>query len=337
MHPRIRTVKPETFTDELLWDLSEETGLPLIQAYIGLWCYCDRDGKFEWRVRPLKLGILPYWHGDFEECLDTLHRAGRIVKYTDGEKVYGMVRRFTEHQSINNREQKSVLPDPDECRIFAVSARVVDASLTGEARDDHASSGEQNRTEPNGTELSLSFGARARGAPHAERAKSKNNEKNEQSQSLAPNRLSDASSEPDVSAQPTTTQDAVAPPKNASKRVKGKRLCPPDWKPSEALRAYALDRNIDPDEMAETMRDWSASGGNMKLDWDATFRGFCRREANSSRPGQGMTEQDRRHVMRERREQERARQVTERVEDEYAEAYEAMMRQEEEARRAGLQ
>ena len=37
MRGHIRTVKPELFSDEALWDLAQETGLPLLQAFVGIW------------------------------------------------------------------------------------------------------------------------------------------------------------------------------------------------------------------------------------------------------------------------------------------------------------
>jgi hypothetical protein len=116
MRPRIRSVKPEIHTDEELWDLELETGLPLFRAFVGLWNYADREGRFEWRPRPLKAAILPYWEGDFEAALDALVAGRFVVKYTVGGKAYGWVRTFTEHQVVNTREPPSSLPaPPDMC------------------------------------------------------------------------------------------------------------------------------------------------------------------------------------------------------------------------------
>jgi hypothetical protein len=43
---RIRTIKPEFFSHEALFDGERETGLPLRLAFIGLLCQCDREGRF---------------------------------------------------------------------------------------------------------------------------------------------------------------------------------------------------------------------------------------------------------------------------------------------------
>jgi len=109
---RIRTVKPEIFSDEKLWDLSLESGLPLLQAFQGLWCYADREGRFEWRPRALKTLILPYWEGDFTRALEALERARYVVRYTVDGQTFGVVRNFTKHQRVNAKEQPSTLPPP---------------------------------------------------------------------------------------------------------------------------------------------------------------------------------------------------------------------------------
>ncbi len=107
---RIRTVKPEFFRHEALFDLEERTELPIRLAFIGLWGCCDREGRFEWRPRALKLDVLPYDEIDFAAVLDALAEGGFIIRYTHGDKVYGWVPSWKLHQHINMREQASRLP-----------------------------------------------------------------------------------------------------------------------------------------------------------------------------------------------------------------------------------
>ena len=114
MRGRIRTIKPESLTDEGLWDLETETGLPVFRAYVGMWMYADREGRFEWRPRPLKAAILPYWEGDFSRVLDALATRGFVVKYACGGREYGVIPSFKRHQVINNREQQSEIPAPPD-------------------------------------------------------------------------------------------------------------------------------------------------------------------------------------------------------------------------------
>lgn len=130
---RIRTVKPELFKHEVLYELEESTGLPVRTAFIGLFTVCDRDGRFKWRPRPLKLDILPYDSLDFSRVLDALASRGIIVKYASEKgELYGYIPSWHEHQSINNREADSVLPDPSKMGQTSMF-------LTDEPRVDHAS------------------------------------------------------------------------------------------------------------------------------------------------------------------------------------------------------
>lgn len=146
MRPRIRAIKPEIGSDEDLWDLGLETGLPVYQAFTLLWCCADREGRFEWRPRALKAVCLPYWDGDFSRVLDALTTRGFLVRYTSPTRegrVYGLVRTFAKHQHINGREPASELPCPEECEVIQTlgaslsrDSRVADVMPTRASRDD---------------------------------------------------------------------------------------------------------------------------------------------------------------------------------------------------------
>ena len=118
MRGRIRTIKPEAFLDEELWDLEVETGLPIFRGFVGLWTQADREGRFEWRPRALKTAILPYWDGDFSRVLDACVTRGFLVRYASGGREYGVVKAFTRHQLINNREIESELPEPPDTSML---------------------------------------------------------------------------------------------------------------------------------------------------------------------------------------------------------------------------
>lgn len=134
MRGRIRSIKPDIGKHEGLWDLGVETGLPVYQAYTMLWCYADREGRFEWRPRSLKTDILPYWDGDFSRVLDALVTRGFIVRYVSGTREFGSIPSFKRHQVVNNRETESELPAPEECVVVSVAStrapRVDDACPT---------------------------------------------------------------------------------------------------------------------------------------------------------------------------------------------------------------
>lgn len=134
---RIRTVKPELASHEELFELEQETGLPIRFAWVMLFCVCDREGRFAWRPRALKTYVLPYDEIDFSRVLDAWGTRGFIRKYRVAGEWYGEIPTFTRHQSINHRESASDIPaiaDADE-----VFQWVTDASFTREPRVSHAS------------------------------------------------------------------------------------------------------------------------------------------------------------------------------------------------------
>ena len=150
---RIRTIKPEFFHHEAIFELEKSTNLPLRLAYIGLWCVADREGRFKWEPRRLGVQILPYDGVDFSRVLDALTTRAFIVKYAVNDVCFGVIPSFTTHQVINNRESASVLPEPPAELLKSLgNPRVHDASTTRESRDEHAGSGEGKGREGKGKE-----------------------------------------------------------------------------------------------------------------------------------------------------------------------------------------
>lgn len=129
---RIRTIKPEFFTHEGLFDAEKTLGLPLRVAYAGLWCAADKKGRFKWEPRRLGVAILPYDEIDFSRVLDACLTRGFIVKYRVGDAWFGAIPSWSKHQFVNNRETDSTIPDVKD-------AEELDACLTREARVGHAS------------------------------------------------------------------------------------------------------------------------------------------------------------------------------------------------------
>lgn len=115
---RIRTIKPEFFRHSGLYDAEKESGIPLRVAYAALFTVADREGRFRWRPRELKLDCLPHDDVDFSRVLDALATRGFIVKYTSEDEHFGYIPTFKEHQVINNRERDSSLPNPLDCNEY---------------------------------------------------------------------------------------------------------------------------------------------------------------------------------------------------------------------------
>jgi hypothetical protein len=134
--PRIRTIKPDFFFHQELYELEEETGLPIRLAFISLWTICDREGRFKWKPRQLKAQCLPYDNIDFSRVLDALITRDFVKKYCHSGDFFGHIPGFSKHQVINNRESDSILPNPDSAD--EIPAENGDSS-TREARVKHAS------------------------------------------------------------------------------------------------------------------------------------------------------------------------------------------------------
>ena len=130
---RIRSVKPDLLRHVKLYEAECETGLPLRVAYVGLFTAADREGRFKWNPRELKLDCLPHDDVDFARVLDAWWTRGFIVKYAVNGCEYGWIPSWKRHQVINNREKASDLPEPNEENIInplTREARVYDASST---------------------------------------------------------------------------------------------------------------------------------------------------------------------------------------------------------------
>lgn len=120
---RSRIVKPEFFQHPELYDAERQTGLPLRLAFAGLWCHADREGRFKWKPRELKLGILPYDDVDFQAVLEALESHGFVLGYTlacprtdlgepKASLRYGWIPTFLRHQRPHPRETPSLIPPP---------------------------------------------------------------------------------------------------------------------------------------------------------------------------------------------------------------------------------
>lgn len=131
---RIRTIKPEFFTSEDIVSLS-----PLARLfYVSLWCEADREGRFEWKPRTLKMRYLPADNCDIDTLGQELIDSGLVNLYEANGRTYAHIPGFTRHQVINNREQDSDLPPPPQ--------RVKDACVTRESGRKEGREGKEGNT-----------------------------------------------------------------------------------------------------------------------------------------------------------------------------------------------
>lgn len=113
---RIRTVKPELFTNDRLADCS----LAARYLYIGLFCLADRRGRLENRPKRIKIELLPYDDADVSALISELANGGYLTLYAAdvGGELRDLIQinGFEKHQRITGKEAavESQFPAPQE-------------------------------------------------------------------------------------------------------------------------------------------------------------------------------------------------------------------------------
>lgn len=163
---RLRTLKPEFFTHELLAELG-----PLHRLlYAGLWCHADREGRLEDRPRYLKTVILPYDACDVDRMLSDLEGKGFIRRYEGEGKRCIYIPTFHTHQNPHFKEKPSVLPAPPvgaatngpRLETPPQGTAITHASESPvQAPDKPWASPVQDRVEPSSSRVVLSIGLRS--------------------------------------------------------------------------------------------------------------------------------------------------------------------------------
>lgn len=105
---RIRTVKPEFWTDEVLGEVSPSARL----AFIATWTFADDHGNLERSARQLKAQAFPYDAIDVEPLLAELLAVGLLVEYEVDGKKFMHIKGFGRHQKVENPSKpRHPLPD----------------------------------------------------------------------------------------------------------------------------------------------------------------------------------------------------------------------------------
>ena len=123
---RIRTIKPDFFTSE---DIVGITPLARL-LYVATWLEADREGRFVWRPKTLKLRYLPGDQCDIDGLADELVAAGLVVPYVIDGQTFAEIPTFAKHQVINNRESASTIPPRVSDATGTREPRVSDAITT---------------------------------------------------------------------------------------------------------------------------------------------------------------------------------------------------------------
>lgn len=103
---RIRTIKPDFWTDEKIVELSMSARL----LFIGLWNFCDDEGRMQYSTKKIKMQIFPADNIDTHELLTELAVIGVIDVYAVEDKEYIQISNWKKHQAVN-RPTASKHPD----------------------------------------------------------------------------------------------------------------------------------------------------------------------------------------------------------------------------------
>lgn len=107
---KVRIIRPELFLNEALFEIEQAHQLPLRLAFTALFTCCDREGRFEWQPKRLKLATLPYDALDMSAVLNALAEHGFVTPYQVDQARYGCIPTWDQYQLINPREVASNIP-----------------------------------------------------------------------------------------------------------------------------------------------------------------------------------------------------------------------------------
>ncbi len=259
---RIRTVKPELFKHEELFDAELDSGLPLRLAFIGLFTVADCEGRFKWRPRTLKLDVLPHDSVDFSAVLNALEAGGFIQSYTVNGQRYGYIPSFGKHQQIPTREieRGSALPPPAEKTEPQAEARTEHEPVHVEARTEHC---------PEFREVEVE-----------EEGKGKGKEEEAAQAPFAPPPPMPAPPMPEP--EPAAAKPAPAKTQKAARQPKPiKAPIPADWIPAETtyalLEKHGIERPFAEGCLDEFRLYWTERGES-RPGWEASFVNNVKRQ-----------------------------------------------------------
>lgn len=106
---RIRTIKPEFWTDEKIVECSFEARL----MFIGMFNFADDKGNLVRSHKRIKMQIFPADMIDCEPLIKELSVAGLISEYSVSGVEYIHIDGFSKHQKIN-RPSATTIPTPED-------------------------------------------------------------------------------------------------------------------------------------------------------------------------------------------------------------------------------
>lgn len=147
---RIRTIKPEFWTDERVVELDFWVRL----LFIGLWNFADDEGRMVCSEKRIKMQIFPGDSPNIRGGLDELSRAGLIDVYTVEDTEYLQIPTFLKHQRVDHPSRSKIpakptcpqAPSPNARRTLAPEGKGMEGkgkeTTPATSRDSQADSAE---------------------------------------------------------------------------------------------------------------------------------------------------------------------------------------------------
>lgn len=98
---RIRTIKPDFFTDAALGECSMSARL----TFVATWVFADDYGNLERSARQLKAQAFPYDSVDIEQWMAELVEHGLLIEYESDGKKYLHIKGFERHQRVDRKSE----------------------------------------------------------------------------------------------------------------------------------------------------------------------------------------------------------------------------------------
>lgn len=113
---RIRTTKPEFWTDEKVSECSMSARL----LFIASWNFADDKGGLERSAKQLKAKAFPYDDVDCEPLIQELLGAGLLIEYAANGKNYLHINGFLKHQKISHPSEPRVPVYEESMRVQVI-------------------------------------------------------------------------------------------------------------------------------------------------------------------------------------------------------------------------
>lgn len=119
---RIRTIKPEFWTDEKVVELSAFARL----LFIGLWNFCDDDGRMVYSPKRIKMQIFPSDSVDCSALFGEIERVSLASIYEVDGTTYLQINGFAKHQKIDKRSASKLPTPPNPAESRRISSDPAD-------------------------------------------------------------------------------------------------------------------------------------------------------------------------------------------------------------------